>query len=65
MIRVATIVKNLTSKMHTRAWLEQRLSDGVYTIDTRGRYSFYYPEDAMAFVMKFGGEVIQNDKSFD
>lgn len=65
MIPVPTIVQNSTPSMYTRAWLEKRLPDGEYTVDLRGRYSFYYAEDAMAFVMKFGGEIIQNEKSFD
>lgn len=65
MIPVPTVVRNPIPKTYTRAWLEKRLPEGEYTIGEQGRYSFYYADDALAFVMKFGGEIIQNEKSFD
>ncbi len=65
MIPVPTIVYCPKPRMFLEAWLKKRIPEGEYTADMRGRYSFYRSEDAMAFVMKFGGEILQNEKSFD
>ncbi len=65
MIPVPTIVQCSTPSMYALAWLKNRVPEGEYTYDLRGRYSFYYAEDAMAFSLKFDGTILQNEKSFD